>query len=385
MYKYNSKYFEYLISAKNVVRWKGKYSIGRDSAGISAGRAAVIYFILCSLEEDFSKKELKNKGKGACGLILRGVTAKDRGDMRYTTKNNPLVYNLKKDGEKILLDSFLEGLSDSLSPFFKECMDLYESNKIEGKLMRLSKKFDSYLFARREFVTYQNKMFEDSYRKTYNSLIQELCKVKLKSGEYLLNSIENQDNLYAFLEKNYDLDKEYRWDTFERVTERPEDDDAIHSFRVSAINLFLGALEKFKFNKKVDFYGLIMKPLFHDLQEIEIGDIIMPIKYSTPEMKKTIHFLEDEAAKEMVASLSEESVRKALEKHFINAKDDTLEGFLTDLSDKLDSLLFCVTKMNAGSIIFKESYKINLQIMQNQYTEESFKFFLAYILYDLIK
>lgn len=383
--KNNSKYFEYVYSANNVLRWKGQTPIGRDSAGISAGRAAFLYFILCSLEEELTGRKVSKKDKGLVGIILRGVTAKDRGDMRFSTKTNPKLATLKKQGEKILLDNFFDGLSTSIQPFLRESIDLYNGNQKVSKLMRLAKKFDAHIFARRELMDYNNTMFNDLNQQTFNCLQEAVYDSGLKSAISLLKSIQQKDSLYSFIMKFYDMDKEYRWDTFERVTPQPEDDDAIHSFRVAANNLFMGAIEKYKYGKKVDFYSLILRPLFHDLQEVEVGDIIMPIKYSTEAMKKAVHEYEDGVAEQMIQDIKSNNIKAELTKYFVNAKNDSLEGELTDLSDKLDSLLFCLLKMNQGSLIFKESFKINLRIMQSNYEEECFKFFLAYVLYDLIK
>lgn len=384
--KKNSKYFEYTYSAQNVMRWKGRTPIGRDSAGISAARSAILFSILCAMEEELTNTKINNKDLGIVGLILRGVTAKDRGDMRFETKNNPQLAILKKEGEKILLDKFFEDMSNSIVPYLKKAVCEYESNSKISKMMHLAKKFDSYIFARREFLEYGNSMFEKDYYNTYKCLIELLSKEsKIKAGSELLKCIQDKNNLYLFIMKYYDMDKEYRWDTFERSTSLPEDDDAIHSFRVSAINIFNGAIEKYKNGKKIDFYSLALKPLFHDLQEVEVGDIIMPIKYATTEMKKAVHQYEDNMALQMIKNIEYANVKKEFEKHFVGAKDNTIEGSLTDLADKMDSLLFSLSKANQGSLVFKDCFRTNLVLMQQQYEEECFKFFLAYVLYDLIK
>jgi putative hydrolase of HD superfamily len=384
--KENSKYFQYAYSAQNVMRWKGRTPDGRDSAGISAARSAVLFFILCALEKDLTGKDVPKKDLGVVGLILRGVTAKDRGDMRFETKNHPKLSSLKKEGEKILLDKFFENMSNSIVPYLKKAVKLYEDDTTKtAKMMHLAKKFDSYIFARRELIDYNNNMFKEDYSDTYNCLINEIKESKIKAGTELLNCIKSKNNLYKFIMKYYDMDKEYRWDTFERSTQLPEDDDAIHSFRVSAINIFNGAIEKYKNKKKVDFFGLAIKPLFHDLQEVEVGDIIMPIKYATPEMKEAVHQYEDSMAELMIKDIEYDEVKNELMKHFVGAKDDSFEGELTDLADKMDSLIYSLTKANQGSLVYKECFRTNLKLMQNQYGEECFKFFLAYILYDLIK
>lgn len=383
--KKNSKYFEYTFAAQNVMRWKGRTPTGRDSAGISAARSAVLFSILCSLEEELTHTKLNNKDKGVVGLILRGITAKDRGDMRFETKNNSQLSILKAEGEKILLDNFFEEMSNSITPYLKNAIEEYEKNTKIANIMHLAKKFDSYLFAKREFLTYGNSMFEKDYYDTYTCLMNKLNESNIKAGDVLLKSIQSKNNLYNFIMKYYDMDKEYRWDTFERSTPQPQDDDAIHSFRASAINIFNGAIECYKNKKKINFYNLALKPLFHDLQEVEVGDIIMPIKYATAEMKAAVHKYEDDKALEMIKDIESDAVKTMLEENFIGAKDETFEGELTDLADKMDSLIFSLTKANQGSLMYKDCFRTNLMLMQQQYEQESFKFFLAYILYDLIK
>lgn len=382
--KKNSTYFSYLMSAKNVLRWKGNRTIGRDSAGISAARSAMIANLLIELEEA-KTGPLKQKDLAVAGLVFKGVVAKDRGDMRYSTKNISKMSSLRHEAESILLNKFADGLSNSIKNFILNSIELYDSDTTEGKIMRLAKKFDSFIFANREYTEYNNLQFKVLYENTKCELVKSINEYNLESSKDLFDSILTKDTIYDFIADFYNQDKEYRWDTFERSTEVPEDDDAIHCFRASAIALFFGLLENAKFGKNIDFYNLTLKPLYHDLQEVMVGDIILPIKYATEKMKKTVHNIEDKAAKQMIKNIKQNSIKKSLETNFIGAKDDTFEGELCNLADKLDSLLFANEKANQGSLAFKECFRSTLASMQENYEQESFKFFLAYILYDLIK
>lgn len=106
-----------------------------------------------------------------------------------------------------------------------------------------------------------------------------------------------------------------------------EDTDATHSYRIQILSIIL-----FQDCDEVDLKKLIYKCCIHDLNEAGAGDIVSPIKHSTPEVNKAI---EDAADKLLLSwGVSEKILKEAR-----TSKDKSIEGKILSILDILDSLL----------------------------------------------
>lgn len=132
---------------------------------------------------------------------------------------------------------------------------------------------------------------------------------------------------------------------------------ASHSFRVTKIAQFLGTVEEY-YGSAVDWKLLYEKALNHDYPELFTGDIKTPVKYASPELKELFDKVEKEMTRKFVEEEFPEEFRKIYLKRFSNGKDDTLEGKILSVADKIDLLYEAFEEIQKGNpeSIFLEIY-----------------------------
>lgn len=375
----NSKYFEEILAAERVPRWGGFIAQVPDNAAKHVTRTAAILMMLLELEDKvkFSKKD---KEKALLCLMSRGMLAMTTGDIKKRVKDDATLSVLLRNAEIGNAEKITENFSKSIAGFFAKNIALYYKDGKIKNIIKAAKDIDNYLFCLREVDIYHNLQYKDKYMLTYNEV--NAWTSKFNSVKILLDGIRKQNGYFKFLRYVQDMDQVQRWNLKTLIP----DNDAIHAFRVASEAIFLGALEQFKFGHKVNFYDLTLKCLFHDLQEVVVGDIVMPIKYwNGGEVKQRLTELEAEVSIEMSNDIPNTNIKKILLKTFTNAMEDTKEGHLCNVCDQLDAILHAVQELNVGNKFFQHVFDINLEILQKQANDESLMFFFSYILYDLIK
>jgi len=137
-----------------------------------------------------------------------------------------------------------------------------------------------------------------------------------------------------------------------------------------------------KYGIDIDIFRLVGKVLCHDIPEIRTGDVIGPVKHSTPEMKGAFEEYEQKVATEMVMQLPD-----FLQSYFMDfmvyAKDSSYEGKLTDIVDKVDALIKSNMERRINAKEYELSYRKQLKIIQKKFDAPCVIFFLAYILHDM--
>lgn len=378
MSKANSKYFEEILATERVPRWGGFIATVPDNIAKHTARATMILSIMLELENNFSKEE---KESAVLCLMSRGLLAMTTGDVKKRVKEDKKLSTLLKKAEQGNALKLTENFSKSIESFFNDNIQIYyeEGNKIKD-IIKAAKDLDNYLFCLREVDIYNNVQFQDKYMTTFAEISK--WAEKYESIKILLDGIRNKNGYYKFLRYIQDMDRVQRWNIKTLI----EDNDLIHGFRAAEEAIFLGALEKYKYGQTIDFYDLVLKCLYHDLQEVVVGDIVMPIKYwNGGEVKKRLTELEEEVSIEMASEIPNKKVKDMLLKKFTNAMEDTIEGHLCNICDQLDAILHSVNELNVGNKLFEHVFKINTRILQEKENTPSLTFFFSYILYDLIK
>lgn len=105
------------------------------------------------------------------------------------------------------------------------------------------------------------------------------------------------------------------------------------------------------------------------------------LKGKSPEIHSAFKQYEQEVALSMVHKLPE-FFHEELIDFMVNAKDDTYEGELLDIADKIDALIKSNLEMR-NNPHYTETYYTQLTMIQHKYENPSVIFFLAYILHDL--
>lgn len=141
---------------------------------------------------------------------------------------------------------------------------------------------------------------------------------------------------------------------------------AAHSFKVTKIAQYLATVEEHHGNE-IDWKSLYEKALNHDFAEVFTGDIKTPVKYAIRDLKKLFSQVEEEMVDNFIREEFPEEYQDVYRERLQEGKDDSLEGQILAVADKIDLLYETfgeIQKRNPDSLFF-EIYEMSLEtIMQ---------------------
>ncbi len=160
---------------------------------------------------------------------------------------------------------------------------------------------------------------------------------------------------------------------------------ASHSFKVTKIAQFLGTVEEHN-GKKVDWKSLYEKALNHDYAEIFTGDIKTPVKYSSEELRKLFSQVEEQMVTKFIQNEFPAEFQEVYRHRFKEGKDDTLEGRVLAVADKIDLLYESFGEIQKGNPepIFFEIYQEALSTILKFKRMHCVQYFLQHIVPDLL-
>ncbi|MED1489247.1 HD domain-containing protein [Bacillus smithii] len=160
---------------------------------------------------------------------------------------------------------------------------------------------------------------------------------------------------------------------------------AAHSFKVTKIAQFLGTVEE-AHGEKVDWKALYEKALNHDYAELFTGDIKTPVKYASNELKELFSQVEAQMTKKFVEKEFPEEFQSIYLERFQEGKDDTLEGRILSVADKIDLLYESFGEIQKGNPepLFREIYQEALSTIMEFKDMNCVQYFLKEIVPDLL-
>lgn len=160
---------------------------------------------------------------------------------------------------------------------------------------------------------------------------------------------------------------------------------ASHSFKVTKIAQFLGTVEE-NSGEHVDWRLLYEKALNHDYAELFTGDIKTPVKYSSKELKRLFNEVEEEMTKKFVDREFPPEYREIYLERLKEGKDETLEGRILAVADKIDLLYESFGEIQKGNpeLLFLEIYEEALSTILLFKDMTCVKYFLDEILPDML-
>lgn len=370
----NGKFTNAIIRMQYLPRW-GEYAPRfKDNEASHSFRCASIAIIIGIIEEKICDNPI-NKLSLFGRSLLHKINVTSVGSLKYVTKKHSLVVDHINELERQANLEIVSYLSNSMRPYFHDYIVDAEDDSYIGSLVKEIDAFSSMLFCHREDVTDANPFFRDQYHQFHERL--ELS--QLASMNWLLQEFDKREGVYEFLHYITNLDVIERWSGNHNLV---PDNDATHSFRVSALSLFNGLLERERFGKTdIDVYRLVGKAALHDMSEFLGGDPSSLLKGKSPEIHNAFKQYEQEVALSMVHKLPA-WFHEELTDFMVNSKDDTYEGELLDIADKIDALIKSNLEMR-NNPHYAETYYSQLTMIQHKYENPSVIFFLAYILHDL--
>ncbi|MEI5907652.1 HD domain-containing protein [Bacillus spongiae] len=178
------------------------------------------------------------------------------------------------------------------------------------------------------------------------------------------------------LEKIYRCPGKFKYD---------EHSVASHSFKVTKIAQFLGTVEEAE-GQKVDWKTLYEKALNHDYAELFTGDIKTPVKYASEELRRLFSEVEEEMADKFVKKEIPLPYQAVYMHRFQEGKDDTLEGNILSVADKIDLLYESFGEIQKGNPepLFFEIYQEALSTILKFKELTSVTYFLEEVLPDML-
>ncbi|MGM7634506.1 YfbR-like 5'-deoxynucleotidase [Bacillus sp. Hm123] len=160
---------------------------------------------------------------------------------------------------------------------------------------------------------------------------------------------------------------------------------AAHSFKVTKIAQFLGTIEEMA-GESVDWRSLYEKALNHDYAELFTGDIKTPVKYASNELNALFSQVEEQMAKKFVEQEFPTELQAVYIERFKEGKDDTLEGRILSVADKIDLLYESfgeILKRNPEPL-FLEIYQEALSTIMKFHEMNCVQYFIEHILPDML-
>lgn len=188
--------------------------------------------------------------------------------------------------------------------------------------------------------------------------------------------------MHAYFKSLTDLEKIYRCPGKFKFEEHSV---AEHSFKVTKIAQFLGTVEEQE-GAEVNWKLLYEKALNHDYPEIFIGDIKTPVKYADPKLREKLGQVEERMTFNFIEEEIPERFQEVYKDRLKEGKDETLEGKILSVADKVDQLYESFGEIQKGNPeeLFTEIYEDSLRIILDFQELASVRYFIDSILPDLL-
>lgn len=373
----NGKFFNTIYRMQLVSRFPDFKPRFPDNTASHSFRVAVLALLMALSEK---KKYGKNPDfeRIVCRSIFHDFNEKITGSIKHKTKKDPRIAHRIRKLEKAASEEIAGYVSDMLKDDFYDFLVNAEDDTYEGEIVRLADTLDVILFSTREIEAGNTFHFPEAYQES----IQKIEQCDNESAKDMLKVLLDKEDPYReFIMAVLKFDQIDRWSVKYNLH---HDEDAMHTFRTAAMAIFFALYEKRKYGTKVDIYTLVAKILFHDLQEAITGDIQGPVKHQDEETKKDFENYEKEIALEMLNS-TPEYLHEELDFFFVHAKDDTYEGIMVNVCDKIDALVKSLLETRNNEIEYKMEYGKQLKSIQMKFFKyEYVKFFTGILIHDLL-
>ena len=160
---------------------------------------------------------------------------------------------------------------------------------------------------------------------------------------------------------------------------------AAHSWKVAQYAMFFATIEE-QHGATINWKSLFEKTINHDFAEIFIGDIKTPVKHASPELKQMLAHVEEKMMEKFILSEIPPEFQAIFFDRMKEGKDETIEGRLLELADKLDQIYEAFAELQRGNTDpeFVKMYEIALSKLLHIPLTNSVAYFKEVILQDLM-
>jgi putative hydrolase of HD superfamily len=160
---------------------------------------------------------------------------------------------------------------------------------------------------------------------------------------------------------------------------------AAHSWKVSQYAMFFATIEESN-GATINWKSLYEKTINHDFAEIFIGDIKTPVKHASPELKQMLSHVEEKMMEKFILDEIPTEFQPIFFDRMKEGKDETIEGRLLELADKMDQVYEAFAELQRGNtdIEFLKMYESALKKILRIPLEKSVSYFKEVMLQDII-
>lgn len=189
--------------------------------------------------------------------------------------------------------------------------------------------------------------------------------------------------IYNFFESLNDLERIHR--AAGKFVYQPHS-VAAHSWKVSQYAMFFATIEE-RAGNEINWKSVYEKTVMHDWAESRTGDVKSPTKYYTPELRELIAQAEEGMIKTYIEQEIPAEFQDVFSERLREGKDDTIEGKLLELSDKMDQVFEGFSELQKGNMDpeFVSMYKNALAKVLSIDLPASVDYFLNAILPEMIE
>jgi putative hydrolases of HD superfamily len=123
---------------------------------------------------------------------------------------------------------------------------------------------------------------------------------------------------------------------------------ASHSWKVSQYAQLLGTVEE-QNGVEINWKSLYEKSINHDFGEVFIGDIKTPVKYASQNLRHLLGQVEEGMVKQFVEKEFPEELKAIYLDRLKEGKDQTIEGKILAVADKLDQIYEAYNELIKGN------------------------------------
>jgi len=159
---------------------------------------------------------------------------------------------------------------------------------------------------------------------------------------------------------------------------------AAHSWKVVQYAKTLADIEE-KHGAVIDWKKLYEITSSHDYGEIFIGDIKTPVKHSSMELRSLIQQVEEGMINNFIKEHIPEEFKNIFYNQLREGKDDSVEGLILEVADKMDQVYEAFTELQRGNTEkeFVVMYRNALVKIKN-INLKCVEYFLGTILPDMV-
>jgi putative hydrolase of HD superfamily len=158
-----------------------------------------------------------------------------------------------------------------------------------------------------------------------------------------------------------------------------------HSWKVVQYAKTLADIEE-RNGVRIDWKKLYEITSSHDYGEIFIGDIKTPVKHSSKELRLLIQQVEEGMIEYFIEENIPEDFKAIFRKQLREGKDDSVEGLILEVADKMDQVYEAFAELQRGNtekefIVMYRNALVKIKNIQLHCVE----YFLENILPDMVK